>query len=116
MTHSVAYPSGRVESWDHTLGYRLVDADGNVLESRPLTPEEGARLTEFERREERETSRGQLHAQARAALASNAAYLGKVDDGTATQADHITQVTRVTRQVNALIRLVIGSDLLDESP
>lgn len=111
---SVTYPSGRVESWSHEDGYTLTSPDGEVLVERPLTPAESARLTEFEAFPVREQNRNQLHTQARAALTGNAVYLGKVDDGTAVQADHITQVARLTRQVNALIRLVIGSDLLDE--
>lgn len=115
--HTVTYPSGVVESWDHTAGYKQTAADGTVVEERALTADEATRLTEFEHRDEREQSRTQLHTQARAALTQNAVYRGKVDGGTAVQADHIANGVRLTRQVDALIRLVVGSDLLDgENP
>lgn len=104
------YPDGRAEEYDTDAGiYRLRSADGTVVVERPMTADEVAQV----RQPAREQSSTQLHAQARAALTSNADYLAKVDGGTAVQADHITQIARLTRQVNALIRLVVGSDLLD---
>jgi hypothetical protein len=52
-----------------------------------------------------------LHQKARAALASNLAYLALANPG----ANPIAlQVRRLTLQVNALIRLQIGADLLDD--
>jgi hypothetical protein len=38
-----------------------------------------------------------------------------VTAGTATTADHIAQVPALTRQMQAVIRLLAGSDLLDQT-
>jgi len=54
------------------------------------------------------------HEQARLALAANRTYLAKVTDGTVTQADHAAQVARLTRQMQALIRTFITSDVPDD--
>jgi hypothetical protein len=53
-----------------------------------------------------------LHARARQALTDNASFLAV---GTPTQAQTLAQVRRLTRQVNALIRLTIAGDLIAES-
>lgn len=53
-----------------------------------------------------------LHTKARNALTSNKAFL---QDNTPTNAEVLAQVRALTRQMNGLIRLIIGSDLLTES-
>jgi hypothetical protein len=53
-----------------------------------------------------------LHAKARAALASNLAYLALANPGANPIAQ---QVRKLTLQVNALIRLSLANDLLVES-
>lgn len=50
-----------------------------------------------------------LHGKARQALTNNAAYLALA---TPTNAQNAAQVKALTRQINALIRLLVGSDLL----
>ena len=52
-----------------------------------------------------------LRDKARAALTSNAAFLA---DSSVTQAEAVTQVQKLTRQVNALIKLAVN-DLADQS-
>lgn len=53
-----------------------------------------------------------LHAKARAALDANAAFLAL---SSPTNAQTLAQVRRLTRENSALIRLIIGSDLLVEN-
>jgi len=62
------------------------------------------------------TTRAELHVRARQAFVTNRTYLDKVNAGTATQAEHIAQIATLTRQMQAVIRLLIGRDLLDEPP
>lgn len=53
-----------------------------------------------------------LHARARTALAGNATYLALA---TPTAAQTTAQVKALTRQINALIRLVVAADLLTDN-
>lgn len=53
-----------------------------------------------------------LHARARAALAGNATYLALA---TPSNAQNTAQVRALTRQINALIRLVVAADLLTDN-
>lgn len=62
------------------------------------------------------TTRAELHVRARQAFLANRVYLDKVAAGTATQGEHIAQVAAVTRQMQGVLRLLVGRDLLDEPP
>jgi len=62
------------------------------------------------------TTRAELHVRARQAFTANRTYLDKVNAGTATQAEHIAQVAALTRQMQGILRLLVGRDLLDEPP
>lgn len=53
-----------------------------------------------------------LHVRARAALAGNATYLALA---TPTNAQNTAQVKALTRQHNALIRLIVAADLLTDN-
>ena len=59
-----------------------------------------------------EAVRSGLHTRQRQALADNAAYLAIVAP---TNGQAIAQIRALTRQVNALIRVAVGSDLLVNS-
>lgn len=81
---------------------RLIDYDPatgeSVVTEVPDPPEVAQRLV-----------RDDLHAKARAALAANAAFLA---DPSPSNGEVLAQVRRMARQNNALIRLLIGADLL----
>ncbi|BBC29987.1 hypothetical protein SGFS_012810 [Streptomyces graminofaciens] len=103
------------EQWDvPSRTYWRLDG-GEVVESRPFTAAEEAWARQQSTDEARRTNRDLLIARARAALASNAAYLDLVAAGTATNAQHLAQVPALTRQMQGLIRLLLGSDLLDST-
>jgi hypothetical protein len=53
-----------------------------------------------------------LHAKARTALQANADYLALASP---TNAQNLAQIRRLTRECSAIIRLLIGSDLLVEN-
>jgi hypothetical protein len=53
-----------------------------------------------------------LHAKARAALDANQAYLALASP---TNAQNLAQIRRLTRECSALIRLLVGADLLVEN-
>lgn len=60
------------------------------------------------------TTRAELRNRARQAFLANRVYLDKVNAGTVTQAEHIAQIVALTRQLQAVIRLMVGQDLLDD--
>ncbi|MBP5875647.1 hypothetical protein PV413_03650 [Streptomyces scabiei] len=102
------------EQWDApTRTYRRFEC-GALVEERPFTPAEDAWALTRTVEDTRRANRDQLGARVRTALANNAAYLDKVQAGTATNADHIAQVPALTRQMQGVIRLLVGSDLLDQ--
>ncbi|MFR9796847.1 hypothetical protein ACL02U_13205, partial [Streptomyces sp. MS06] len=94
--------------------YRLYEAGVLVLE-RPFTAREDAEADERLMEAARRVNRTTLLQQARAAWSTNKTYLDKVTGGTATNADHIAQVPALTRQMQGVIRLLVGSDLLDDT-
>ena len=102
-----------VEQWDvPSRTYRRYDC-GALVEERQFTPGEDAWAAQNAVERTRQVNRELLVSRARAALANNTEYLAKVAAGTATNADHIAQVPALTRQMQGVIRLLLGSDLLD---
>lgn len=102
-----------VERWDvpsHT--YRRYEC-GLLVEERAFTAAEDQWAAQQDTDTRRRTNRDQLTARARAALAANTVYLDKVQAGIATNVDHLAQVPALTRQIQGVIRLLLGSDLLD---
>lgn len=101
------------EQWDvPSRTYRRIVHDKLAVQ-RPFTPAEDAWADRRAVEETRVTNRAELLGRARTALATNQAYLDAVAAGTATTADHMAQTAALTRQMQALIRLLIGADLLD---
>lgn len=101
------------EQWDiSSRTYRRLEG-GTLVEERPFTAAEAAWAKQNATEEIRRANRDLLLARARAAVASNASYLDSVTAGTATNAQHIAQVPALTRQMQGVIRLLLGSDLLD---
>lgn len=94
--------------------YRRYESDVLVVE-RPFTDAENVSANAAATDDVRRINRVTLLAQARTALATNRTYLDKVAAGTATNADHIGQVPALTRQMQGVIRLLVGSDLLDQT-
>lgn len=102
----------------------VIDASTGKAELRPMDPAAAAELAA--RRAEaqaveatkagRETVRGDLHGRARQALVDNASFLAVASP---TNAQTLAQVRRLTRQHNAIIRLLAAvegdRDLLVES-
>jgi hypothetical protein len=101
------------EQWDTgTRVYRRWEY-GVLHVERPFTDAETAAANSCLVDATRLSNQAALLAKARTAFTNNAAYLAKVTGGTATTADHIAQVPALTRQMQGLIRLIVGSDLLD---
>jgi hypothetical protein len=103
------------QQWDTDAGIYTRYLYGAVVEQRPFTDAEIAWLTGTATDSARQANRAALLAAARIAVANNAAYLAKVTAGTAVTADHIAQVPALTRQMQAVIRIIVGSDLLDQT-
>jgi hypothetical protein len=103
------------QQWDTDAGVYTRYLYGAVVEQRPFTDTEIAWLAGAATDSARQANRAALLAAARAAFTNNAAYLAKVTGGTATNADHIAQVPALTRQMQAVIRIIVGSDLLDQT-
>lgn len=102
------------EQWDvPSRTYRRYDGGVLVLE-RAFTDAENAWADRLAVEETRQANDILLRDRARAALTTNRAYLDAVAGGTATQADHIAHISALTRQMQGLIRLIVGSDLLDQ--
>ena len=110
-------PDGSGESWDKVEGYFRYGPGGVVLEQRALTAEELAWLVAMEQAADREVREVDLHQQARTALVNNADFLNLPAPtyplNAVAQQRLVEQVQALTRQVNGIIRLLLGSDLLD---
>lgn len=102
-----------LERWDlDSRKYTRYESDVLVLE-RPFTDAENAWADEMEVQNTRTANAAAILARARVAYSNNQAYLALVDAGTVTNADHIAQVPRLTRQMQEVIRWIVGADLLD---
>lgn len=90
--------------WDATARLRYeYDANGvQIGDPHPFTAEENARADAENAESVLISNRETLEAKAAAAKASNLAFLA---DTTVTQAEAVTQLQKLTRQVNALIKL-----------
>lgn len=101
-----AKPAGnRLEEWDSVAGYTRWSDAGAVLERRALTAEEAAPLAAQEADNVRTTNGDSLRAQASGALAANRSYIALASP---TATDTTKQVKALSRQMNALIRLLLG--------
>ncbi|MEI5520650.1 hypothetical protein WB388_08550 [Streptomyces brasiliscabiei] len=104
-----------VERWDEpSRTYRCYE-HGLLTVERPFTAAEEQWAQRLVAEQARNAARSELLSRARAAVAANRTYLDRVAAGTATNADHIAQVPALTRQMQALIRLVVADDLLDSA-
>lgn len=101
-----------LEEWDTTTHtYRMWES-GSLMVERPFTDAELAALTTAATDATAATTRATLQAAMATALATNATYLAKVTAGTAVTLDHVAQVPVLTRQMQAVVRLVGGAALL----
>ncbi|MFD7609728.1 hypothetical protein [Streptomyces sp. NPDC059828] len=103
------------EEWDTTARIYRRWVDGSLVDERPFTEAETASVDAQARDDARAANRASLMGRVRLALATNAAYLDKVQAGTAVNADHVAQTAALTRQTQAIIRLLAGADLLDQA-
>lgn len=101
------------EQWDvPSRTYRRYES-GTLTVERPFTDAEIKTVTDAAVDDARRLTRADLLARVRAARTSNAAYLDAVAAGTATNAQHVAQTAALTRQMQGVIRLLVGADLLD---
>lgn len=97
-----------------TRTYTQWDLAGNLVGSRPFTDSENALADAVDAKELESVNRPSVESKASDALTVNSAFLDiALQD--MTQADIVKQVRALTRQNNALIRLVLGnfSDISD---
>lgn len=107
--------SSITERWHvPTRMYRRYDS-GALADERPFNDAENATADAWTVDNTRSANQALLLQRARAAIVTNQTYLDKVTAGTATNADHIAQVPVLTRQMQGVIRLLVGSDLLDQT-
>lgn len=100
------YKSGIVaQEWNDELRqYTYRNTDGAILEQRPYTAEENAQADARAAYESAVVNEAALMSKARQALISNAEFLANTS---VTNAQAVSQVKALTRQVNALIRLQV---------
>lgn len=100
------YDNGQLlEEWDDTTRAYRRYVDGVVAEERPYSPEESSKLDKRDAESQAAESRRALEGDVRAALTTNREYL---TSSAPTSAQTAAQVAALTRQVNALIQLVVG--------
>lgn len=101
-----------IVTWDFVNNLRLeYDSNGTVVDSQPFTEEELAMAPAKQAGNQAISNREELLSKAAAALAANSSFL---DIASPTNAQAVTQIKALTRQVNALIRLQLN-DLNDIS-
>jgi len=112
------------ERWDLDLRAYSLFVNGELMLERPFTDAENHQADAVEREPIRALAFGraisdlsgvalsELLRGARTAYLGNRDYLAKVDNGTVTNADHIAQVPRLTRQMQEVIRWIVRGDLL----
>lgn len=116
MTVNVTYYAGgqdnaapalnRKEQWDSVSGlYTSWDQQGSQTTQRPLTAQESAQLAAQDAASVADGNRAALQQRAQAALTANATYLGLASP---TAAQTTAQAQRLTKQCNALIRLLLN--------
>lgn len=106
MNLVIYYPgtTNVAQSWDDSTGtYTAYGPSGNVTETRPFTADETARAQAIEASVTAGGNRATLTSAATNAIANNQTFLGIASP---TAAQELSQLQALTRQVNALIRLV----------
>jgi hypothetical protein len=104
----------RVERWDTELMTYTMWFGDVLQETRPFNDSELAFVLERQADVAWQARRAEAIQLGRLAFASNKTYLGKVDAGTATNADHVTQTVRLTRQMQGLLRLVVATSIFED--
>lgn len=114
------------ERWDLDLRIYSLFVDGALVSERPFTDAENHQADAADGKPIRPLAFGralsdpsavalaEILLRARTAYLGNQDYLAKVNDGTATNADHIAQVPRLTRQMQEVIRWIVRGNLLSE--
>jgi len=103
-----ALPSlGRAEEWDSVAGtYTTWSEAGTQTSQRPLTALEVQEFAEAAARKTSEDNADSLRAKASQAFAINATFLALASP---TNAQTLAQVKALTRETNAIIRLLLGA-------
>lgn len=91
--------------WDFTNNLRVEYNSDGTTTSRPFTDEELAMVADKQAATQAVDNREALLVKAAQALTNNATFLAIASP---TQAQAVTQVKALTRQVNALIRMQLG--------
>lgn len=107
------WQNGILREWwnDATRTVTVYDSAGVQTSTRPYTASENALADTSAAAETARINETALRDKARNALTNNATFLA---DGSVTQAEAVAQVQKLTRQVNALIKLEVR-ELADQN-
>jgi len=109
---------GSSETFDMVDGYILRDAQNVIVEQRPLTGAERGDVARLEAQPVRTRQRQQMLEKTRQAYMGNAQFLALPDPtfplSVAAQQALVDQVIALTRQMQAVIRLTVADDFLDQ--